>query len=69
MPHVSADQILSFRAPLPPYDTQHTLANRLDREFASISRATQAIRHQICLMRERRQALITSAVTGESYFQ
>ena len=65
VPHVSADQILSFRAPLPSYDVQHALANRLERNHAGLSILRDQLRAQMELLNERRQALITTAVTGE----
>ena len=65
VPHISADQILSFRAPFPSYDVQHTIANRLERKHASLTVLMDRLTAQIKLLAERRQALITAAVTGE----
>ena len=65
VPHVSAEQILSFRAPLPPYDVQVALATRLERRRADIAALEVRLNLQIDLLTERRQALITAAVTGE----
>ena len=65
VPHISADQILSFRIPLPPKDTQRTLATGLLRERGAFSVSRDLLRKQIGLMEERRRALITSVVTGE----
>lgn len=69
VPHVSADQILSFRAPLPPYDAQHTLANRLEQKHGRMAVLRDRLTAQIGLLMERRKALITAAVTGDSYLQ
>ena len=65
VPHISADQILSFRAPLPSYDVQHALATRLHRERTRLTAMSNRLTAQIVLLAERRQALITAAVTGE----
>ena len=65
VPHISADQILSFRAPLPSYDVQHALATRLHRERTRLTAMSNRLTAQIVLLAERRQALITTAVTGE----
>ena len=65
VPHISADQILSFRAPLPSYDVQRALATRLHRERTRLTAMSNRLTAQIALLAERRQALITAAVTGE----
>lgn len=56
---------LSLSAPLPPLDEQRQIANRLlelRREHADI---TDRLERAIALLRERRQAVIAAAVTGE----
>ena len=65
VPHVSAEQILSFRAPLPSRDAQRTVATRLERRRIDLSYAVDLLATQINLLTERRQALITTTVTGE----
>ena len=65
VPHISADQILSFRAPLPSYDVQRALATRLHRERTRLTAMSNRLTAQIALLAERHQALITAAVTGE----
>jgi len=50
---------------VPPPEQQHALGEELTDLDAARSRASFAIRHQIALLRERRQALITAAVTGK----
>jgi type I restriction enzyme S subunit len=65
VPHVSPSQILSFEIPVPDATRQVQLASEvegIDRGTASLA---SAIRRQIDLLRERRQALITAAVTGQ----
>lgn len=65
VPHISADQILSFRAPFPSLEAQHTIANQLERQHASLTVLRDSLTTQISLLAERRQALITAAVTGQ----
>lgn len=65
VPHISAEQILSFRGPFPSRDVQHAIANRLERTRASLSLLRDRLTKQIGLLIERRRALITAAVTGQ----
>jgi type I restriction enzyme S subunit len=51
--------------PCPPAATQRAIADYLDRETDRIDIITGTLERQIDLLRERRQALITAAVTGE----
>ena len=66
MPKINRDSLMAIRIPLPPMAQQIRIANRLDDKFTSISRMGDALRRQISLMLERRQALITTVVTGET---
>jgi type I restriction enzyme S subunit len=63
--HLSSTDLLNERIPLPPIARQRIIADYLDRETARIDAITATAEQQIALMRERRQALITAAVTGE----
>ena len=65
VPHISADQILSFRVPLPSYDVQRTLAAQLTQKRMMLTATCDRLSAQIDLLTERRQALITAVVTGE----
>lgn len=65
VPHISPDQIASFKLPLPEREKQRLILWRLlsvERVKNELSHATAA---QIALLREHRQALITAAVTGQ----
>jgi type I restriction enzyme S subunit len=64
-PNISQETIRSLRVPIPDVDTQETMAASLDTESARAGKMKSALAHQIDLLREYRQALITSAVTGE----
>lgn len=57
--------IQSIRVPLPPLEEQDQLVKWTWQRLRRIDAATDAIRRQIELLAERRQALITAAVTGE----
>jgi len=50
---------------IPSIDDQRAIADYLDRETARIDALVERIDRQVALLRERRQALITAAVTGE----
>jgi type I restriction enzyme S subunit len=57
--------IQSIRIPLPPLEEQDQLVGWTWQRLRRIDAATDAIRCQIDLLTERRQALITAAVTGQ----
>lgn len=54
-----------LRVPLPPLREQTTIAKELDQERLHLNSLQSRTDRQIYLLRERRQALITAAVTGE----
>lgn len=60
MPHVR-----KFAIPLPPLDEQRKLVRAAEAKRTASHSATIALTRQISLLTERRQALITAAVTGE----
>jgi type I restriction enzyme S subunit len=64
VPHVSGGQIGDFRVPLPDAETQKAVVAALHMARAEISRLKHLVQHQTDLLRTRRQALITAAVTG-----
>ena len=57
--------IQSIRIPLPPLDEQDQLVEWTWQRLHRIDAATDAIRRQVELLAERRQALITAVVTGQ----
>lgn len=57
--------IQALRIPLPALDEQARIVNRAWDALHSIDRTCDALDRQITLLAERRQALITAAVTGE----
>ena len=63
--NVSADRYASLMVPIVPVDQQPRLVDELVGARRSHSEACGGLAQQIALLRERRQALITAAVTGE----
>jgi type I restriction enzyme S subunit len=62
---LSLDDIKSFPLPLPSLDEQRTLTSLLDRETAKIDALIAEQQRLIELLQEKRQALISAAVTGQ----
>lgn len=58
-------KIMSFPIPLPIIDEQRRIVNMLKKDIQATDRAVGAIDRQTALLGERKQALITSAVTGQ----
>lgn len=54
-----------LRIALPPLDEQHSIVKSIRAENTVIDAAVDAIDRQLVLLSERRQALITAAVTGQ----
>ncbi|MFE1518684.1 restriction endonuclease subunit S [[Kitasatospora] papulosa] len=65
VPSISESQVSSVRIPDPDDETQTTIANRLETTHRYQHAASSAIQRQLHLLAERRQALITAAVTGQ----
>jgi type I restriction enzyme S subunit len=65
MPRTSWEKLAEYRMQIPPIATQRAIADYLDRETARIDALVERIDRQVALLQERRQALITAAVTGE----
>ncbi len=57
--------IESIRVPVPPVTEQDQIVSAVAERLAAIDRSADTFGRQIGLLRERRQALITAAVTGE----
>jgi len=63
MPRVSWEALGGFPAPLPPLSEQTAIAAFLDRETAKIDALVEEQRRLIELLKEKRQAVISHAVT------
>lgn len=65
---VKGINIFSLRramVPLPPKNERHCIADHLDRVVHAIESSKEKIASAICLIKEHRSALITTAVTGQ----
>lgn len=61
---INVSDVVGFRVPLPTLAAQECFVSEYRHLRAAVFSATYAIHRQIDLLRERRQALITAAVTG-----
>src|SRR5690606_20831508 len=61
----NSHKIMAFPVPLPPVRVQREVVAELRAAIEHSERAKAAIERQRSLLRERRQALITAAVTGQ----
>lgn len=59
------DELLALFSPLPPIDEQKRMVGECERNKQSTSELMAQLTRQVDLLAERRQALITAAVTGE----
>ena len=65
MPRVSSDFILTMHYCLPPIIEQAAIASYLDHKCATIDTSISNAQHQIELLQEYKQSLITEVVTGK----
>jgi type I restriction enzyme S subunit len=63
--HLGVETVRTLPAWTPPLEVQSRVADQLDWEVASLQRQAAIRERQIKLLLERRQALITAAVTGQ----
>lgn len=61
----NSSKVLSFPIPLPSLERQKQLTKEIRESLEAVKRARNALQHQLTLLSERRQALITAAVTGQ----
>ncbi|GAB2902159.1 restriction endonuclease subunit S [Neomicrococcus lactis] len=64
-PGISADAIGGLPVPFPSFDEQQKIADYVERQTRTLDRLTVAASSAIQLLRERRSALISAAVTGK----
>ena len=65
VPHVSPEQILSFRIRLPTLEAQEALSHRVESELLRTRSMCDVLRESISRVNELRTALISAAVTGK----
>jgi len=61
---INRNVVGALRTPVPPPDIQREIAARLDAYSSLVTRTVALLKSQINILTERRQALITAAVTG-----
>lgn len=64
-PNISQDTIRKQKIAVPPIDEQQVIANYLDKKCASIDSSISKAQHQVDLLQEYKQSLITEVVTGK----
>ena len=65
MTHLTREQLEPQRFPFPPVDVQRQLVAQLDQAADRAKEARTLLNRQLVLLAERRQSLITAAVTGQ----
>jgi type I restriction enzyme S subunit len=65
MQNIGQGTILEMSIPVPPIDEQRKIVSFLDREISEIASFIDASRRAIDLLKERRSALISAAITGK----
>lgn len=63
--NISQEDIRGLRVPSPELAHQREIVSSLDAEQRRVRAVTDALDRQIEVLKERRQALITAAITGE----
>jgi type I restriction enzyme S subunit len=61
----SSSKIRDFRIPVPDVSTQRSIVKQIDARAVEVEQLDSVIGRQLSLLAERRQALITAAVTGQ----
>ena len=59
------EELLALRTPVPPKTDQQEIVGRFVRAAQKANSTIEALQRQIDVFTERRQALITGAVTGQ----
>ncbi|WP_406310895.1 restriction endonuclease subunit S [Streptomyces thermoviolaceus] len=65
MANIRFDEVKAWPLPDAPLDAQHDLVRRVDRQRSVVDGLRSKIKQQAQLLTERRQSLITAAVTGQ----
>lgn len=64
-PNISQDIIRNMKVAVPSLSEQQAIADYLDKKCASIDSAISKAQHQVELLQEYKQSLITEVVTGK----
>lgn len=62
---IGMDNIKDLRMPLPPIEEQRLIARRVEEQWTRLASLMDRTARSVDLLRERRSALITAAVTGQ----
>ncbi|EZQ18201.1 type I restriction-modification methylase S subunit [Halopseudomonas bauzanensis] len=62
---ISSSNLMELVVPLPREEEQHLILAELDRQVTKVKALVTMTEHSIALLKERRSALITAAVTGQ----
>ncbi len=65
VPHLSPEQIKSFKVMMPPFDEQKAIVSHLASETGSLDTAVSRLQREIELLREYRTRLVADVVTGK----
>ncbi|WP_018868504.1 MULTISPECIES: restriction endonuclease subunit S [unclassified Thioalkalivibrio] len=65
VPHISPEQIRSFRISLPDIEVQSELGKRVELELEKVGLLIEQCERSIALMEERKTSLVSAAVTGK----
>ncbi|MFD9722769.1 restriction endonuclease subunit S [Streptomyces sp. NPDC059072] len=63
--NLNSETVGSIKIPIPPEHEQAVIVSQLDADMMATTRLSRSLRRQTALLAERRQALITAAVTGQ----
>lgn len=64
-PHLNCGKVKDVLLPVPPLSEQHSIIRRIEHEELRVNALVSKTEHSITLLKERRSALITAAVTGQ----
>lgn len=64
-PGISVERINGLKMAIPPLNEQNKIANHLENQIATFEQLTGKATYQITLLKERKTALISAAVTGK----
>ncbi|WP_416375700.1 restriction endonuclease subunit S [Neomicrococcus lactis] len=65
MPHLTAEKLAAIIVPLPNRTTQIQISDHIDEEVGRINAISEQASAVVSILRERRSALISAAVTGK----
>lgn len=64
-PNISQDIIRNMKVVVPSYVEQEDIVDYLDRKCSSLDNSISKAQHQVDLLQEYKQSLITEVVTGK----